>query len=696
MKAQNPKHSVTRKIMWSGALLALFGAGDAVAQQIAARPLTPQEIAEYGLDAGLRTSGGLMTVGVGEPVYLEVQVPKDTEVTGVEWALVERPLGGSVATLEASPLPAEMPIYSVGDREVFNVAERMYFSPDIAGKYIITATVQTAEGPLVLETQVTGAYYTGIGLMGGANPAYPQCALCHEEQSLNFMQTGHADSFTMAIDGHASDHYGESCMSCHVLAVDPALQNGGFGQIAQQVGWTFPEALEPGNWAAMPLELQAVANVQCEHCHGAGSEHHGDKTTISVSMSSGDCGQCHEAEPYHTKNIEWNLSRHAVATRYPTGEDRAACVACHSGLGFVDSLDGREEVRTGYEAITCAACHDPHDATNPHQVRVVPDVELANGDIITAGGTGKLCMQCHKARADGEEAGAKYSKRFGPHHSNQADMLAGMNAVEYGLEIPSTSHLYALDDGCATCHMAEPGSDNAAHLLAGGHTFKPVYDNGTPEDSSDDVDMVGACTDCHGPVKDFNLKTVDHNNDGLIEGVKVEVQKIMDALAMKLPPIGEPTIEVAEDFTVSQLQAAYNYVFVDYDHSKGIHNTRYTVGILKASIADLMGGTQNRILRGQNVPVGGEWFYSSWLGFYAPKGPEAWVYHMDHGHLYIAGTPEAVIYYDQNMGGWLYTMPESFPRVYSFSEGAWLYYTGKYNGVRWFYNASNNQWLSYP
>ena len=35
------------------------------------------------------------------------------------------------------------------------------------------------------------------------------------------------------------------------------------------------------------------------------------------------------------------------------------------------------------------------------------------------------------------------------------------------------------------------------------------------------------------------------------------------------------------------MEAAYNWLFVNNDGSRGIHNTAYAVGLLKASIADL-------------------------------------------------------------------------------------------------------------
>jgi mono/diheme cytochrome c family protein len=256
------------------------------AQKVDARPLTHQEIHDYELPEGTHASSGLLTVGVGEPVYLEAQVPSGSTVVSVAWSIEQRPLASppSVAELEDSPL-GDIPIYSPGDREVLDVAGRKLFVPDAVGKYLVQAVVQTDVEALVLQAQITGATYVGVGTMAGANPSYPQCALCHQERAVEYMGTGHASMFELAIDGLKSSHYNSNCIECHTLGGHaPEADNGNFGSVAATVGWTFPEVLEPGNWAGMDPTLQAKANIQCEHCHGAGSEHHGDLSAISVSL----------------------------------------------------------------------------------------------------------------------------------------------------------------------------------------------------------------------------------------------------------------------------------------------------------------------------------------------------------------------------------------------------------------------------
>lgn len=674
------------------ACLLCLGAGLAHAQQIDARALTPQEIRDYGLPEETLPSGGVLVVGIGEPVYLSAHVPKGTVVNGVTWSIENRPLGGSVAELLPTPITEEMPIYSPGDREVMDVAGRILFIPDIPGKYIIKAVIATDGDPIEVEEQVTGALYTGVGTIAGASPEYPQCALCHEENSIGWMETAHSDYFKRAIDGQVSSHYNESCVRCHALGKGEMDVAGGFYTVASEVGWIFPETLEPGNWDAMPAELKAMANIQCEHCHGAGSEHHGDKTTTAVTLSAGDCAQCHDNEPYYIQGNQWSNSGHAVVTRYPTGEGREHCVNCHSGIGFIDMVNGAEELSTDYEAVTCAVCHDPHGSGNRADLRTMENVVLENGMEVTAGGTGKLCMNCHKSRRDADEYVKQYARHYGPHYSAQTDMLVGTNAVEYDMVMDSTAHIHALDDACATCHMHDLPMDDPSRNFVGGHTFKPIFDNNTPDDPSDDVDMVGACVDCHGPMESFDIAASDYNYDGIVEGVKTEIGHLMHALAMKLPPIGEPTVEVAEDYTPAQLKAAFNYQFVYQDGSHGIHNPAYASGILQAAINNLA-DPFNAIFGGLNIPIGGEWFYSTWFKFYSPGTADGWIYHYEHGHLYVSGDANTIWLYENRTGLWRYTTPETYPVMFDPASNAWLYYAGVQKWDRYFYNYSTGEWI---
>lgn len=594
------KNSIIRALAGLPALLVLAGglansnAQPTTAGQIGTRPLTPQEIKDYGLPAASQTSGGLGTVGLGQPLYLEAQMLATypaSNILGVTWQLTSKPVG-STATFEASPITPAMPIYSPGDRGFYQVAgSRQMLRPDVAGQYLVTATVATNGGNLVLTREFSGGTFLGVS---------NSCLFCHSGGFLPDMvtpwsKTHHAIALTNSLDGWDTDHFAQYCIKCHSTGYDAnALAvNGGFDDIQTQTGWVMPTNLVPGNYAAMPAALRAKSNVQCESCHGAGSEHGfslGNTNRISVSFSAGDCAQCHDAEPYHLKGAEWANSLHAVATRYPTGESRAACVRCHSAPGFVDFVDGVNPPRTMYEAITCAACHDPHGDSNPHILRKVSQVTLMDGfTTITNGGNGQLCMNCHMGRRDATNyvETTTGSGNFGPHYGPQSDMLAGANAITYGKEIPSSAHNTAVKDTCVACHLQEVAASAPYFGNVGGHTFKPGWDGGTTNTTADDIHLVGLCTACHGNITTFDFKRGDYDGDGIVQGVQTEVKGLLDQLGRLLPPLGSTTVTITSAYTKPQLRAAFNYRFVRDDGSYGAHNLSYAVGLLKASIADL-------------------------------------------------------------------------------------------------------------
>src|SRR5262249_8867692 len=220
-----------------------------------------------------------------------------------------------------------------------------------------------------------------------------------------------------------------------------------------------------------PAALQNLANIQCETCHGPGSQHAyslGDTSLIAKSFGAGDCSQCHDSKPNHIRSAEWNTSAHANTTRVPSGPGRNNCVRCHTATGFAlyaDNLGTTNGYTTNtvYEAITCQTCHDPHDASHPNQLRLGTDYVLPDGTSVTNAGSGGFCMNCHHSRngaatnnipnyQQGLPTWANGSS-FGVHDSPQGDMLEGVNAITYGKSIPSSAHRFAITNTSVGCHM---------------------------------------------------------------------------------------------------------------------------------------------------------------------------------------------------------------------------------------------------
>ena len=624
---KQPKLLLAIALVALGGLPAARAASTAILGRIVLRPLTPTDKTWYSLPAATETSGGLSTIGVGTPAYLEAQASGVVASnTTVSWSITSKPLT-SAATLTASPFGSNVPMYEPSDSQVLKyalVGSRLMLRPDLEGQYVVTASITNGT---TLKTNVsvtiTAASYLGW---------YNGCIACHSGSAWvlapdksSWTNTAHAIAFTQNLNGQstAGSHFGQNCISCHSVGynTNASANAGGFYQQQIQNNWTLPAVFTNTNWAYMQANYPTVANlanIQCENCHGPGSEHIifggkvGNTNTISVNWNSGTCDQCHDATTRHIKGTEWRNSRHAIAPN----QGGATCGRCHTAQGFANFVRGATAVSTAYNPVTCSACHDPHDATNPYQLRTVKAVTLGDGMTITNAGSSAICLECHQLRNGPASTNiVNYSKglptwaggsSFGTHHSSQGELFYGTGGYTYGLNIPSSAHRDAIQDPCVTCHMqATPASTDPKFLHTGGHTFNVVYESGTTN-----LQMTEACATCHGKIEDVSLVRGDYNGDGVIEDVQTEVQSLLDKLSTMLPTNNavKTSLSVTTNWTLPQLRAAYNWQFVSEDRSKGIHNVAYAVGLLKASIADL-----NPYKNGSNIPD--SWF-TQYLGSY--------------------------------------------------------------------------------
>jgi hypothetical protein len=458
-------------------------------------------------------------------------------------------------------------------------------------------------------------------------------------------------------------HYSVTCIKGHTTGYDTnasALLDGGFYGVQQADGWLFPTNLAntnaaSTNWSSMPENLQSVANITCENCHGPGSQHilpalleaEGQPSAnypgLDIPYNVGVCQQCHDDAPGHAQGTQWYASSHAVTTTTPTSASDVAsgaaeyCVRCHNTPGFIAIVSNNAagngivtSTNVTYSAIGCQACHEPHGQTIPtndnHLIRVMASATFGDGTVITNGGEGNLCMNCHHSRNGSAVtnvanwprwiptwAGAVInptngpsSRDFGPHDNPQGDMLEGVNAITYGLAIPSSAHRLSVTNSCVGCHMQSisstnsDGSKNPGFLLSGGHTWEMSYNTFTTNGSTiitNKIDQVGVCNQCHGGITNFNFPVEDYANVGVILGVQTNVQILLDELSTLLPIKGGTTpggvvqssITVGTNWTQAQLNAAYNWEFVSADGSLGVHNAPFATGLLNASIADLTG-----------------------------------------------------------------------------------------------------------
>ncbi len=560
--------------------------------------ISPRDAAVDTTDIFDRAYNGLLNVGIETKLYLKGS--SDLPLSGSQtFEIVSKPDGSTVTDLNIDHVEDSNSVVAI-------------FIPDVSGTYEIRFT----------DGGVSESIIINAGTFLGAEDA--NCLQCHSDKAATWADTRHASKLTRGVQGLVSSYYSEGCIGCHTVGYDANANNGGF----DDWDFIFPDSLYIGadeDLAAAYPDAWKRANIQCESCHGPGSEHFGNKddNRIAMTIAADNCALCHDAGTHHVFPEQWDQSGHSNPPTYPTGSGRSSCARCHTPEGFIEYVSGEEVTEHEWAPFSCAMCHDPHTnfgedglTSDRHQLRTT-DATLSNGFEVVEGGTGKLCMNCHQSRRDADDYTkaqlTRSSSHFGPHYMTQADMFNATNVAAFGYNLPSSPHIAAIENSCIHCHMNEEKGKVDAEgnvTMVGMHTW-------AVEDLVSDEQNVEMCTPCHGEIESFDEKkyydnnfVADHDGDGVEEGVHDEVEGLMEELAALLPHADSTAGYDAHDtvtpeFTVAEVKAAFNYEMVYYDRSKGIHNPAFTVALLKVSIEALMYGviTAGNIQSVTDIPM---------------------------------------------------------------------------------------------
>ncbi len=307
---------------------------------------------------------------------------------------------------------------------------------------------------------------------------------------------------------------------------------------------------------------------------------------IDGADGTATCIECHDAtQGMFSKINQWEHSTHATGGNYE--RNGTSCAPCHTSQGFLERMSDGTQVTSADimnpNPVNCYTCHKIHSTYTP------ADWALTYKDPVTTWhqetalddlGSGNLCMQCHQARVidpmpvPGGEDVSFGSKRWGPHHGPQAQILNGSGPYEFAGMAKADVHK-GVEGGCVGCHMAD-----AYGAQAGGHTFNIGYDYHGHTVIND-----AGCfsSSCHGETEDMTE---------MVEELHVEIEALMVTLAEKLRAAGimnpDDTYAVTDTpFSADIAGAFLNYKFVEEDKSLGAHNPSYVKNLLESSIEAL-------------------------------------------------------------------------------------------------------------
>lgn len=311
-------------------------------------------------------------------------------------------------------------------------------------------------------------------------------------------------------------------------------------------------------------------------------------------VGTASCIECHSTNHRDAIDESYYISGHATGTSWARGKS-ASCAQCHNNEGFKDFLSGNFVDEDGFQspnpagyavsnAITCTGCHSDHRSfdfandgndfalRNLDAVYLMTDRDLAldmtnSSDVM---GKSNTCIVCHQPRKtaalDADEEGVEdgmitLGRYYGPHYGAQSTLLEGIQGVEIegSITYPAAgSAKHRQSASCVSCHMGEPtnGED-------GSHTW---------------VATLNACATCHG-----DADTLKTNFKAEVDGYMAELEVLFEAQGLLV----DGSEQTGVDFPVTVIDAFWNYKFIYYDHSHGVHNPPYTKALLKNSIEAL-------------------------------------------------------------------------------------------------------------
>jgi len=414
------------------------------------------------------------------------------------------------------------------------------------------------------------------------------CKTCHSSTVKDWRKTVHAKAFGLLES--KGQETNDVCLQCHTTGFDKTVDNGGYDD----------------------KRKKELINVQCESCHGASAKFgpHGSKgsskilafTRTRLALNAKVCGQCHTktVAQSHSKGQfdQWKNSQHKNALKdiKGHGETKNRCLRCHNVEKIYDENVDLTDAQFGIE---CAACHEPHKKKNPYQLRFFGKITLANGTEVEAD-VGAMCMQCHTDRIEDADSSADAGEN--PQYT-QSEMLSGTGGVEYGETFENSYHATdnfkvsgkETNEKCITCHMFDtPADTEAGHNSVGSHSF-------AMRDKDNNIN-IKACYQCHSSSSftTFDRKARgDYDGDKTTEGIQTEIEGLLDLLKTAIVASGNVTFSVdsfarpkfifSAGATSEEKKAAFNWLFVNNDKSKGIHNTAYAVQLLQKSYKHLTG-----------------------------------------------------------------------------------------------------------
>jgi hypothetical protein len=272
-------------------------------------------------------------------------------------------------------------------------------------------------------------------------------------------------------------------------------------------------------------------------------------------------------------------SVHGTGEAFIRGET-TACAGCHGTEGAKARInaglpphDPSVEGVVNVSPFDCRTCHNIHTTYTEADFALTgggkPAVMEMTGGTYD-GGEGNLCAQCHQVRNSLPEVEdgnvAITSSRYGPHYGSEAPMLLGEGG--FGVTGTPSAHYNAVEDTCVNCHMGDERN----------HTYNPTVERCQAcHADAENFDINGTQTAITAMVEELHTIFVDQNllnPETDLWGIYDEATDTWENPSQDAPLIVPEAVA----------QAMWNYKFVVYDNSMGVHNSAFTEALLEQAL----------------------------------------------------------------------------------------------------------------
>ena len=307
----------------------------------------------------------------------------------------------------------------------------------------------------------------------------------------------------------------------------------------------------------------------------------------SVSATDLTCTECHnDTTLIVSKQAQFREnSVHGTGEAFIRGET-IACAGCHGSEGAKARInaglpphDPSVEGVVNVSPFNCRTCHNIHTTYTKDDFSLTggeKPVKFEYTDGTFDGGQGNLCANCHQIRNPKPEVVGEnvtiITQRYGTHYGTESQMLAGEGGLG-DVSGSASAHYKQVPNTCVGCHMGDERN----------HTYLP---------------NVARCQDCHSDAENFDVNGVQTEVKAMLEELHtlfVE-KRLMNPDEVANPDNlwgiydpatdkwSNPSADAPLIVPEAVANAMWNYKFVTYDQSNGVHNPQYAKALLEAAL----------------------------------------------------------------------------------------------------------------